>query len=48
MSEAAPALPAPPTKPQAEWTGGDLSRGGNVVTAGSPALLDEALAIMAH
>jgi len=32
----------------AEWTGGDLSRGGNVVTAGSPALLAEALAIMAH
>lgn len=32
----------------AEWTGGDLARGGNVVTAGSQALLDEALAIMAH
>lgn len=30
----------------AEWTGGDLSRGGNVLTAGSRALLDEALAIM--
>lgn len=32
----------------AEWTGGDLARGGNVITAGSQALLDEALAIMAH
>jgi len=32
----------------AEWTGGDLARGGNVITAGSRALLDEALAIMAH
>lgn len=30
----------------AEWTGGDLSRGGNVITAGSRALLGEALAIM--
>jgi myo-inositol-1(or 4)-monophosphatase len=30
----------------AEWTGGDLSRGGNVITAGSRQLLDEALAIM--
>ena len=32
----------------AEWTGGDLYKGGNVITAGSQALLDEALAIMAH
>ena len=32
----------------AEWTGGDLTKGGNVITAGSQALLDEALAIMAH
>ena len=32
----------------AEWTGGELARGGNVITAGSQALLDEALAIMAH
>lgn len=32
----------------AEWTGGEPSRGGNVMTAGSPALLDEALAIMSH
>lgn len=32
----------------AEWTGGDLARGGNVITAGSKALLDEAMAIMAH
>jgi myo-inositol-1(or 4)-monophosphatase len=31
----------------AEWTGGDVSRGGNVITAGSPALLEEALAVMA-
>jgi myo-inositol-1(or 4)-monophosphatase len=31
----------------AEWTGGDLARGGNVITAGSQALLDEALAILA-
>lgn len=31
----------------AEWTGGDVARGGNAVTAGSQALLDEALAIMA-
>ena len=30
----------------AEWTGGDMSKGGNVITAGSPALLEEALAIM--
>ncbi|WP_373504886.1 histidinol-phosphatase [Aestuariivirga sp.] len=30
----------------AEWTGGDLSKGGNVITAGSQPLLDEALAIM--
>ncbi|MBK8770257.1 MAG: inositol monophosphatase family protein [Rhizobiales bacterium] len=30
----------------AEWTGGDLAKGGNVVTAGSRPLLDEALAIM--
>ena len=32
----------------AEWTGGDLRQGGNVITAGSQALLEEALAIMAH
>lgn len=31
----------------AEWTGGDISRGGNVITAGSEALLEEALAVMA-
>ncbi|MCA3575235.1 MAG: histidinol-phosphatase [Aestuariivirga sp.] len=31
----------------AEWTGGDPARGGNVITAGSPALLAEALAVMA-
>ncbi len=31
----------------AEWTGGDIAKGGNVITAGSHALLDEALAIMA-
>ncbi len=30
----------------AEWTGGDLARGGNVITAGSEALLAEALAVM--
>jgi len=30
----------------AEWTGGDLTKGGNVITAGSPALLEEALAVM--
>lgn len=30
----------------AEWTGGDLMKGGNVLTAGSRELLDEALAIM--
>ena len=30
----------------AEWTGGDLAQGGNVLTAGSRELLDEALAIM--
>ena len=30
----------------AEWTGGDLAKGGNVITAGSKPLLDEALAIM--
>jgi myo-inositol-1(or 4)-monophosphatase len=29
-----------------EWTGGDLAKGGNVLTAGSAELLDEALAIM--
>ena len=29
-----------------EWSGGDIARGGNVITAGSPALLDEALAVM--
>ncbi|WP_395687294.1 inositol monophosphatase family protein [Aestuariivirga sp.] len=32
----------------AEWTGGNLSHGGNVITAGSDSLLAEALAIMAH
>lgn len=32
----------------AEWTGGDIARGGNVITAGSRALLDQALAIMAQ
>ena len=31
----------------AEWTGGDIAKGGNVITAGSQALLDEAMAIMA-
>lgn len=30
----------------AEWTGGDLALGGNVITAGSQALLEEALAVM--
>ncbi|MBI2718286.1 MAG: histidinol-phosphatase [Rhizobiales bacterium] len=30
----------------AEWTGGDATRGGNVITAGSRALLDEALAAL--
>ena len=30
----------------AEWTGGDASKGGNVITAGSQALLDEALAVL--
>lgn len=30
----------------AEWTGGDMSKGGNVITAGSRALLDEAMEIM--
>jgi myo-inositol-1(or 4)-monophosphatase len=30
----------------AEWTGGDMAQGGNVITAGSPALLEEALAVM--
>ena len=30
----------------AEWTGGDMAKGGNVITAGSPALLEEALAVM--
>ncbi|PZF78649.1 histidinol-phosphatase [Aestuariivirga litoralis] len=32
----------------AEWTGGDVAKGGNVITAGSQPLLEEALAIMAH
>ena len=32
----------------AEWTGGDSAKGGNVITAGSQALLDEAMAIRAH
>ena len=31
----------------AEWTGGDPAKGGNVMVAGSQALLDEALAVMA-
>ena len=31
----------------AEWTGGDVTQGGNVITAGSRPLLEEALAIMA-
>ena len=30
----------------AEWNGGDPAKGGNVITAGSRALLDEALAVM--
>ena len=30
----------------AEWTGGDLAKGGNVITAGSRELLDEAMKIM--
>jgi myo-inositol-1(or 4)-monophosphatase len=30
----------------AEWTGGDLALGGNVITAGSRELLDEAMEIM--
>lgn len=30
----------------AEWTGGDPAQGGNIITAGSRALLDEALAVM--
>jgi len=30
----------------AEWTGGDMSQGGNVITAGSRELLEEALAVM--
>ena len=30
----------------AEWTGGDLTKGGNVITAGTPGLLKEALAVM--
>ncbi len=30
----------------AEWTGGDPAKGGNVITAGSEALLDEAMAVM--
>ncbi len=30
----------------AEWTGGDIAQGGNVITAGSRPLLDEAMAIM--
>lgn len=32
----------------AEWTGGDAAKGGNVITAGSQALLDEALAVMSE
>lgn len=31
----------------AEWTGGDAAQGGNVITAGSQALLEEALAVLA-
>ena len=31
----------------AEWTGGNPAEGGNVITAGSEALLEEALAVMA-
>jgi histidinol phosphatase-like enzyme (inositol monophosphatase family) len=31
----------------AEWTGGDPAKGGNVITAGSAALLDEALGVLA-
>ncbi|HUR42604.1 MAG TPA: inositol monophosphatase family protein [Aestuariivirga sp.] len=30
----------------AEWTGGDAAKGGNVITAGSQGLLEEALAVM--
>jgi histidinol phosphatase-like enzyme (inositol monophosphatase family) len=30
----------------AEWTGGNAARGGNVITAGSQALLDEALSVL--
>ncbi len=30
----------------AEWTGGDMAKGGNIITAGSRELLDEALALM--
>lgn len=30
----------------AEWTGGDAAKGGNVITAGSQALLEEALAVL--
>ncbi|MGH6854265.1 MAG: inositol monophosphatase family protein [Aestuariivirga sp.] len=30
----------------AEWTGGDAAKGGNIIAAGSQALLDEALAVM--
>jgi myo-inositol-1(or 4)-monophosphatase len=30
----------------AEWTGKDAAQGGNVITAGSPALLEEAVAVM--
>lgn len=30
----------------AEWTGGDPVKGGNIIAAGSQALLDEALAVM--
>jgi myo-inositol-1(or 4)-monophosphatase len=30
----------------AEWNGGDAAQGGNVITAGSRALLDEALAVI--
>ncbi len=30
----------------AEWTGGDVARGGNIITAGSRELLEEALTVM--
>ena len=30
----------------AEWTGGDMNNGGNVISAGSAPLLEEALTVM--